>query len=444
VSQPGQRDDKVAAIAADAFVFGYPLVLLDLTREVYRNTPGPDGNGQRVNELVHRRAFPDASFTAVVSPNADTLYSTAFLDLGPEPLVLVAPESKGRYYLLPIMSAWTDVFAAPGTRTTGEEALVCAITGPKWRGQLPEGMPSVECPTDLGWIIGRTQTNGAGDYPAVHRFQDQLQLVPLSSWISGAPVVRPPAPLDPDFDRTPPPERLAKMPITEFFERLARLMVDNPPLEADAPAMERFARIGLVPGSFSPAAEIEGPISEATERGLALVHACVADLHDDQGGWTRHRGLGAYGTDYAKRASVALVGLGANLDADAVYPHTDVDAAGEALTGEHRYVLRFGPGQLPPAKAFWSLTMYNDRQYFVENPLDRYAIGDRDPLVHNADGSLDIWMQHDEPGAERQANWLPCPAGAFNVVLRIYWPSDEVLDDTWTVPSIERLGAGAS
>jgi hypothetical protein len=431
--------DEAVGLAADAFVFGYPLVLMDASRAVFMNAPRPDGGGQPANELSHLRTFPDASFTQVVSPNADTLYSTAWLELAAEPIVLTTPASAGRYYLMPLLSAWTDVVASPGTRTTGEDAGAFAITGPDWEGELPLGLQEIRAPTSMAWIIGRTQTNGKADYEAVHRFQDALSLVPLSAWGSepAPPAARP---VDPGVDlETPPPVQVAAMDAAAFLGRLATLMVDNPPAADDAPALERFAAIGLSPGAFAPGPGLADALDEGMRHGMAGIRAALQHPPDPTDGWSISRDIGSYGTDYAKRAMVALVGLGANLNADAIYPHTSVDGDGEALNGAHRYVLRFPPGRTPPARAFWSLTMYDEHQYFVDNPLGRYAIGDRDPLAVNADGSLDLWLQRESPGPERESNWLPAPSGPFNLILRIYWPEQPALDGTWTPPGIEKL-----
>jgi acetyl esterase/lipase len=350
--------------------------------------------------------------------------------------VLGVPPSDGRYYLLPMMSGWTDVFASPGTRTTGDGAHAFAIVGPRWSGELPAGLEEIRSPTAMVWVIGRTQTNGKGDYEAVHRFQDALSLVPVSAW--GCEDSRAPEPVDPGIDRTPPPDQVAAMSGAAFFARLADLMVDNPPSAADAPALERFAALGLWPGAFDPPPAVADALDEAVTAGLAQA-ATAPDSDGPRHGWQVQRGLGAYGTDYAKRAYVALIGLGANLSEDAIYPHATTDATGEPLSGASRYVIRFAPGQSPPARAFWSLTMYNEDQYFVENPLRRYAIGDRDPLVFGPDGSLEFHLQHEPPGEENAANWLPAPAGPFNVILRIYRPKPEVLDGTWRPPGIERV-----
>jgi hypothetical protein len=427
--------DEAHALATEAVVFGYPLVLMDVSRAVLENSSRPGTGRGRANVFTHARAFPDASSTAVVTPNADTLYSTAWLDLTAGPVLLRVPPSPGRYYLLPMLSAWTDVFASPGTRTTGAKQGTYAVVGPGWRGGLPPGVREIRAPTAMVRVIGRTQANGTADYPDAHRFQNGLTLTPLSAGARGyAP------PVDPTVDvTTPPPDQVEAMDADTFFGRLARLLVDNPPAPADTPALQRFAALGLRPGRFAPGPGLAGALDGTVKAAIGEIKATRRYQGERVNGWWISRHLGRYGTNYRQRASVALFGLGANLPADAMYPSTDVDGDGQRLAGAHRYVLRFPPRRTPPARAFWSLTMYNDRYHFVDNPLGRYAIGDRHPLAVSVDGSLDLWLQHGTPGPDRESNWLPAPAGAFNLILRIYWPAQEVLDGSWTPPRIERL-----
>lgn len=435
----GLAQSEASETAANAFIFGFPLVLMDVTRAVLTNTPYPVGKQAPMNQFGHLRAFPDAQFRDVVSPNADTLYSSAWLDLSAEPIVLTTPDSGGRYYLMPMLSGWTNVFASPGTRTTGNSAASFAITPPGWHGELPEELHTIEAPTSMVWVIGRTQTNGKDDFPAVHEFQNGLSLVPLSAWGTD---YHPPAevPVEPGVDLgTPPVTQVSQMDTSVFFTRLAELMVPNPPAEADAPVMATFEAIGLAPGSYDPPAEIVTQIDAGARHGLEMLLASAKQpISLTPEGWQQLRGLGNYGTSYGMRALIALVGLGANLDSDALYPHATVDGEGRPLTGTHDYRIRFAAGETPPADAFWSLTMYDKQQFFIANPIDRYAIGDRDPLAVNDDGSVDIWIQHESPGDSRESNWLPAPPGPFNIFLRVYRPNDRMLSGDWRPPAITR------
>jgi hypothetical protein len=432
--------EETAAISGEAYAFGYPLVLMDVTARSITSVPRPTGPHAPLNTFAHLRKFPDASFTDVVSPNADTLYSSAVLDLRAEPFVLSVPDSHGRYYLMPMLDGWTNVFASPGKRTSGTEPHDFAIVGPHWKGTLPPGLERIDTPTNLVWLIGRTQTNGKADYPAVHAFQDGMRLTPLSGWGSDhTPAV---VPVGQPTDASAPVDQVAAMGAETFFDRLAQLMADNPPANGDAEAVARFATIGLVPGTPFSLGLLDSDRRDAVERAPAqaretLARALATPRPDTLvNGWTYLTGLGRYGTDYELRALVAFVGLGANLDEDAIYPNIRVDSDGEPLSGEHTYRIRFEPGQWPPVNAFWSLTMYNDRQFFVDNPIDRYAIGDRDDIQPNTDGSLDLLIQHDPPPSE--TNWLPAPEGNFNLMLRMYWPKRQALDGTWKPPAVER------
>jgi hypothetical protein len=443
---PAMTHAEAVDRVAEAYLFGYPQLIVDVTRQLATNVPKAGGTMKApVNQLGHVRAFPDDTFTDVVSPNADTLYSTAWLDLSREPMVLSVPDMGKRYYLMMLMDAWTNVFASPGSRTTGNGKGDFAIVGPRWSGTLPPGVQEIRSPTDTVWLVGRTQTNGARDYKAVHAIQDKYRLVPLGSW------GRPYRPADnPDVVagldmKTPPPAQVATMDSAAFFGRLNHLMQANPPTAADAPALARFAAVGVAPGRpFDPSRldpVVSAALDEGMQRGRARLIEETRKPHGTEvNGWTvMPSNTANFGTDYPWRAVVALVGLGANLPADAVYPHAMVDSGGQPLTGANRYVIRFPKGRLPPVKAFWSITAYTAKQNFVPNPIRRYAIGDRDKLRFNRDGSLTIYVQKESPGKSRESNWLPVPADAFNLFLRLYWPQPAVSDGTWKVPPVEQV-----
>jgi hypothetical protein len=433
-----------ADVATDAYIYGYPLVLMDLTRQVLTNVPSPVDKAAPVNQIGNMRKFPEPTDTAVVSPNADTLYSFSFLDLAREPMVLSVPETGKRYYLMQMLDAWTNVFAAPGTRTTGNGQCDFAIVGPSSKGTLPENLKVIRAPTSLVWIIGRTQTNGKEDYAAVNAIQDKYKLRPLSAFGKVTTAAARPA-VDPSIDmKTPPVQQVAQMDANTFFLRLNILMKDNPPVAADSDDLKRFAPLGIAPGkpfdlkSLDPA--IAKSLKEGVRSGLAKIVAEAKKTHGEVlNGWEFMADVGRYGTNYLWRAVVALVGLGANLPEDAVYPRATKDAGGQPLTGANEYVIRFGKGQLPPVGAFWSITLYNSKQFFVPNPINRYAIGDRDELKFDDDGSLTIYVQNESPGKDKESNWLPAPKDSFNLFMRLYWPKKEILEGKWRPPEIERL-----
>jgi hypothetical protein len=433
-------------VAIEAYIYGYPLVLMDVTRQAMTNVAKPGASAAPVNQLCNRKEFPEPTDTAVVSPNADTLYSFSFLDLAREPMVLSVPEMGNRYYLMQLMDAWTNVFASPGTRTTGSSQCDFAIVGPTSKGTLPENVKVIKAPTSMVWLIGRTQTNGKQDYAAVNAIQDQYKLTPLSAWSKPKPSSTPAsAPVDPGVDmKMPPVEQVARMDANTFFSRLSALMKDNPPAAADTDALKRFAPLGIVPGKLFDLKSLDPAVAKNLEDGVRSGLAkIVAEAKKPHGkvlnGWEFMSNVGRYGTDYLWRAVVALVGLGANLPEDAVYPRATKDAGGQPLTGANNYVIRFAKGQLPPVGAFWSITLYNSRQFFVPNPIKRYAIGDRDKLKFDNDGSLTLYVQNESPGKDKESNWLPAPKEAFGLFMRLYWPKKEILDGAWKPPEVERV-----
>ncbi len=306
----------------DAYVFGFPLVLMDVSRAKMTNVPKPsNGMSAPINQLSSARTFPDATFVDVVSPNADTLYSSGWLDLSKGPIVLSVPDTHDRYYLMPMLDAWTNVFASPGKRTTGTGKGDFAIAGPGWEGTLPAGVTQIKAPTDMVWIIGRTQTNGKADFAAVHAIEDQYKLTPLSAW--GKPYT-PPAkvPTDPSVDmKAAPVEAVEAMDASTFFGRLAALMKGNPPSPEDAPMVAKLATIGVVAGQpfeiNKNGAEMAKAITDGVEDGKQR----VKELGQDPGnmkvanGWfVAERDMGSYGTNYGTRAGVALLGAGSKPD----------------------------------------------------------------------------------------------------------------------------------
>jgi hypothetical protein len=371
----------------------------------------------------------------------DTLYSFAWLDLSKEPIVLSVPDTDDRYYLMPMLDAWSNVFASPGKRTTGTKAGIFAIVGPDWKGTLPDGVKEIKAPTNTGIIAGRTQANGPADYKVVNALQEQYKLTPLSSF--GKAYTPPKGAVDPKIDmKTPPVEQVNGMNAETFFKRLAALMKSNPPPEADAPMLKKLARIGIVPGRDFDMKKLDPAVAKGLEKSVqaavAKIGAMAREIGKPVNGWRiLPMNVGKFGTDYDVRAVVALLGLGANIPQDAIYPTVFVDADGKPLTGGKRYVLHFDKGQLPPVNAFWSVTMYNAQSFFVDNPLNRYNIAGWMPLKFNDDGSLDIYIQRDSPGKEKESNWLPAAKEEFSMNLRLYWPKESALDGTWKPPAVQ-------
>ena len=325
----------------------------------------------------------------------------------------------------------------------GRHLTTLNIVGPNWKGSLPKGVKEYRSPTGQGLLIGRTQTNGKADYEAVRKFQDGMKAVPLSAY--GKPYTPPKGKVNPNQDTSAPPDQVDKMSASTFFTLFSEAMKDNPPHANDHPILDRMQRIGIVPGkSFSFASapkEVQDALNTAPPVALKQIKEAWSKAGVLANGWrTNLTAIGTYGTDYLHRAGVAYGGYGANAIEDAVYPTAFADADGQLLTSDHHYVVHFDKNQIPPVRGFWSLTMYNDRQLFTANPIDRYAIGDRDKLAFNPDGSLDLYIQRESPGKDKESNWLPAPAsGPFTMNLRLYWPKAQVLDGSWAPPAVKRV-----
>ncbi len=418
--------------------------MMDATRRQAVNIEAGKAFGRGpMNTFTHVPTFPPADFRDVVRPNFDTLYSIAWLDLTSEPIVVTVPDTHGRYYMLPMLDMWTDVFACPGKRTTGTGEGQFAVVPPGWSGWLPNGVQRIDAPTRHVWVIGRTQANGQQDYDAVHEVQAGYTITPLSQWGQSSQLVA--AVIDPTVDmKTPPMTQVNTMSGRAFFTYAAELMKINPPHLTDQPIVARMRRLGIEPGmSFDyDAADsaVRNALDRAVTDGLANIKAKIPTLAKVVNGWQIITdSMGVYGTFYLKRAIISLVGLGANLPEDAIYPINLGDADGKPLNGANRYVLHFEQAAIPPAEAFWSLTLYDDHGFPTANALNRCAIGDRDPLSFNPDGSLDLLIQHQSPGTDRESNWLPAPSGAFNVLLRLYAPKAPVIDGRWVPPPVRRV-----
>ncbi|QDU19665.1 DUF1254 domain-containing protein [Urbifossiella limnaea] len=434
---------EAAQLATDAYVYGYPLLTMEYTRRVMTNTAEPKGTHAPMGQFVRMRAYPDAKFRDVTAPNADTLYSTAWLDLGKEPYVLSLPDMGDRYFLMPMLDGWTNVFEVPGTRTTGNKAQAYAITGPGWKGTIPAGLKELKAPTNLVWVLGRTYCTGtAEDYKACHAVMDRYDLRPLSAY--GKAYTPPPGTVDPAVDtKTAVREQVNKLDGAAYFGLLARLMKDNPPAAADGPMVAKLARLGVAPGQAFDAAKlapaVAAAVAQAPKAGVERITRHFKDAGTLENGWTFTTKAGVYGTAYLQRAFITAIGLGANRPQDAVYPTSEVDADGKKYTGANRYVLHFGKGEAPPVNAFWSVTMYDAHYFFVNNPLNRYTVSPRNDLKYNPDGSLDLYIQHESPGAGKESNWLPAPRGEFVLMMRLYYPkatAPSILDGTWKVPPV--------
>ncbi len=456
--QPPISEQEARAIGVDAYLYFYPLVTMDVTRKQLTNfEPGKAPGRGPMNMFNNSATYPAADDKAVVRPNFDTLYSVAYLDLTREPVVVSVPDTGGRYYLLPMLDMWTDVFASPGWRTTGTQAGNFLVTPPGWRPDLRDGfieefkLPKdthrIDAPTPYVWIIGRTKTDGAADYDAVHKIQAGYKVTPLSRW--GKAPESASVKVDSAFDmKTPPMIQVDSMSSDRFFTYAAELLKVNPPHITDQPMVARLKRIGIVPGKslefgkLDPA--VRDALASAPEDARQLMKWKVPTIARVANYWSMNTDtMGVYGNYYLKRAMVTQLGLGANLPEDAIYPLNLGDEDGKPLDGTNKYTLHFEKGAMPPVGAFWSITLYDKDGYQVANTLNRFAVSSWMPFKYNADGSLDLYFQNENPGNDKEANWLPAPNGSFNLTMRLYAPKAEALTGKWNPPSGGE-GPGAS
>ena len=441
-----EREAREAAI--DAYVYAYPLVTMEYTRRVSTNVVQPEGPLAPMGQFAKLRNYPAVDNHAVTAPNADTLYTILWLDVSKEPWIVSVPDMKGRYYLLPMLDGFTNVFQDPGKRTTGTGAQKFAITGPGWSGTLPKGVTEYKSGTGLVWLLGRIYCTGTPeDYKAVHALQDQMTAVPLSAY--GKPYTPPPGVVDPGIDtKTAVREQVNALDAASYFKLVAQLLKTNPPAPEDAPMVATLAKIGIVPGQDFDLSKLDPAVAkgvaDSPKPGQDKVigwqkEGVVAGDIKLEDGWFFTTKTGLYGTNYRQRAVVTWIGLGANRPQDAVYPFSEGPDVLKKYSGANKYVLHFKKGEMPPVNGFWSLTMYDASYFFVPNALNRYTLSQRDPLKANADGSVDLYIQHDSPGKDKESNWLPAPADQFILMMRLYWPKEtppSLLDGSWKIPLV--------
>ena len=422
--------DAVWELVSDAYIYAFPLVLTDATKTLSTNTDGSITGRAPINQINHAKKLADASFRTVVSPNVDTLYSQAWLDIGAEPVIYVLPEAD-RFCNVQLLDAWTN------TAAVLDKAGAYAIALPSWEGELPEGVTRVDVPTATVWTIARIVLSGNEDLPNVYAIQEHVRLLPLSAYLEGGDYIAPTGTYDKENDFVPVNKVLSMSP-AEFFNTANALMQINPPAEDDAKLLEKLAAINVGQGMTFDASILGADAIERWTQMLKELRATLsaesANYAQSLGQWIYYgRPIGDFGTAYIYRAMVALVGLGANTVDVAIYPKTHTDVTGAALTGEKTYTIHFET--LPPTLegGFWSVTAYNDENFLIDNPINRYCINDRSAYQLNDDGSLDLVLSKEAP--EDTSNWLPVSDGEFHLFMRIYLPDMTALE-TWEAPVI--------
>ncbi len=429
-STRGTADTDIWETVSEAYIYAFPLVLTDATKTLSTNTDGSMTGRAPVNQFNHSKKLADASFRTVVTPNVDTVYSQAWLDIGTEPMIYVLPETD-RFCNVQLLDAWTN------TAAVLDKAGAYAITLSDWEGELPDGVTRVDVSTATVWAIARVVLSGSEDLPNVYAIQEQMQLLPLSAYGKEEAYAAPTGAYTVENDFVPVNKVLSMTP-AEFFSTANTLMQLNPPAEADSELLKKLSAINVGAGmNFD--ASILG--ENASERWTQMLQQLRDTLSADGENYAQQLGqwiyygkpIGDFGTEYTYRAMVALVGLGANTVDVAIYPKTTVDENGAALSGEKTYTLHFS--SLPPTMegGFWSVTAYGEDDFLIDNPIDRYCINDRSDFRLNADGSLDIVLAKEAP--EDTSNWLPVSEGEFHLFMRIYVPDMTALD-SWQPPVI--------
>jgi hypothetical protein len=438
------REEVAYFLGLLSYVYGYPLVIMDVTRQVLTAAPAPnsDGTAAPINQFAKMPHYVSPDFKNVVRISLNSLWTTGWLDLEQEPIVLSVPDTKDRYYVMSVMNMWTDVFGSAGKRTTGMAPGNFLIAGPNWHGTVPEGIKETyRSSTRYAWVLGQTQANGPDDFAAVNAIQAEYKLIPLNAW--GKPYAPPAAvPVDSTVDiNVTPVDQVARMDAGTFFKRLALLMRENPPSADDGRALEKLKLLGIEPGKDFDIGKIDPAVARGLQRAVEEVPAKMQEGVSKMktvNGWMQPTNLGRYGTDYDTRAGIAWLGLGADLQEDTIYPTAYTDGDGKPLDSANKYVMHYEQGGLTPTNATWSVSQYQGN-FYVRNVLNRYAIAPWMPLKFNADGSLDIYLQAESPGPDKEANWLPTPSGAFNVTIRNYWPKQPALDGSYKNPPIKRV-----
>jgi hypothetical protein len=444
-SGAGLSESQAQKVGTDAYVYGIALMEFVRQARIQTSVTVPNAlSDAPLNQLGNARQLADVKHQVFVQPNLDTLYTMGHLNLSQGPLVLHVPAvPHHRYYSFEFLDPYTNVFHYVGTRATGDRSGNYAITGPRWHGHLPRGLHRIRSAFQLAWIVGRTAVYGPHDLSNVHRTQNGYRLIPLKQYERHGLRWHPRRPR-----RIVKKHRSVPVPTgLSFFDQLGTALAADPPPKRDAAILRELRTVGVGPGLHPSqenlSAAVRAGLIAAAKNGMTDIYALRLSLAGKSigvhNGWyVPSSDTGLYGTDYDLRAVVAVNGLAANRPVEAMYIVGAADQQHALLNGSHDYVIHFAAGHLPPARYFWSLTMYDESFFLVPNRLNRYALGNRSPsLKRNRDGSLDIYLQRTAPAGHR-GNWLPAPAGQFEVTLRLYGPGKSALKGTYVYPHITR------
>jgi len=384
--------EETEEIATEAYIYAYPLVLMEITRRIWTNVETPNGVRGPMNQFSHSKYLIDDKYTDIVGVDASTMFSSFWYDVSNEPLYVELPDSKGRYYVLELIDMWTDIFSILGTRTMGNHPQSYVLANSSWKGTIPEGAILIKSPTNIGMLIISMDFRGLTDYPEAWKFQKQLKTVPLSSYNRQHkfPINK----VNTNIDMSNPSAQIAKMTGLEFFQVFYEATKHNAPHHNDYPILHRMSRIGLIPGKkFIPTEPaIIKAIQDAPLKAGALAAGHKLAVHQNQ--WfTTYYGIGTYGTYYLQRALVAHWAITSLTNEEVMYSAVIKDQTGNFLDSSKTYVMRFAKGQTPPVHGFWTVSLFNDKRLLAKNAFNRHSINSHTKLKYNSDGSVDILVK---------------------------------------------------
>ena len=437
------------ALLRDAVIYTMPMMMVKATEIKVTNTETASWTQAPINQLVKVPVLADAAAKDVVTPNVDTIYTQAMIDLLQDAVVLKLPRTD-RFSIMQFMDAYTSTITIIDCMDFENDSETFLLTGPFWQGEVPEGMTQVKCPSNMVWMLGRTICADFEDSANVRAIQAEMDMYTLSAHLNGTAAEKPNGTFVEEENFIPRNFVLSRT-MEQYFDIANQLMLANPPAAADAEHVAAFAAIGVGPNmDFDPSIfgteeEVATLWAQTIQDVFAQITIDAAPFAVKNGPWQMSGApLGIWGTEYGYRAAVSVVALGANPIEMAVYPNTATDSEGNPLSGENKYIVHIDADAFPSTyeNGFWSITAYNEYNYLIDNEIDRYAIKNNTPYVLNEDGSLDIYVQAEKPADEKQlANWLPVSEGAFQLYLRVYLPTDEILSNEWSMPSIIKVTA---
>lgn len=451
---------NILGIMNQAYMYAFPLVLLDVTAEKVTNIEEASYAQAPANQFAHAPVFAGSDSKDIVLPNVDTLYSQAFLDLSETAVIMELPKTD-RFCIMQIMDAYTNTIDIIECNNL-EQRTTYIFTGPDYTGNVPEGMIEIPCPTNTAWVLGRTvcgdnENNDTDGWVITRTIQREMKMYTLEQYNNGTqdqPLV---GKVEEEYDGIVPLNYvLYNLTVDEFFNKANELMISNPPAEADADIMKLFSYIGVGPGltfdsSKFGGTEVTTPLYGWIRKNIVSnTVAASTEFLKVNGVWEYYgTPIGDYGQEYGFRCLIALAGIGANPAEMAIYPVAVNDEQGELLTGENAYIVHLDQDQLElldknNGYGFWSMTVYGTDQYLIETEEDRYCINDRN-VIYNEDGTIDIYIAKEAPiDTEKYPNWLPVGEEGFKLYFRIYLPCDEIINNEWTMPSVEKYIADAA